>query len=210
LNGNGAGDAFTAGFLVAAMLRHTGMAVLSNNGEQLSTPKTEVLSPERNKVSAKSSPLRQKNKLTPYSLYMREHYVTLKAQLNDDKKAIFSKCHEMWENENKEVRALYERKALEEHEGESQNDVSVNVSAAMETLDSTQRVNNSWQASSPTLISPRSMYMTNRSLNLESAVKFASLIAAYHIDTATRDRHHLDLSKLIEKAMVFSDRLEEI
>lgn len=210
LNGNGAGDAFTAGFLVAAMLRHTGMAILSNNGEQLSTPKTEVLSPERNKVSAKSSPLRQKNKLTPYSLYMREHYVTLKAQLNDDKKAIFSKCHEMWENENEDVRALYERKALEEHEGESQNDVSVNVSAAMETLDSTQRVNNSWQASSPTLISPRSMYMTNRSLNLESAVKFASLIAAYHIDTATRDRHHLDLSKLIEKAMVFSDRLEEI
>jgi hypothetical protein len=60
------------------------------------------------------------------------------------------------------------------------------------------------------MISPRNMYMTNRSLSLESSVQFASLVAAYHIDTSTRDRTHIDLGQLVDRAMVVSARLEEI
>ena len=52
--------------------------------------------------------------------------------------------------------------------------------------------------------------MTHRSLNLESAVQFASLVAAYHIDVSTRDRSHIDLSQLVDRAMAVSTRLEEI
>jgi hypothetical protein len=57
---------------------------------------------------------------------------------------------------------------------------------------------------------PRNLYMTNRSLNLESAVTFASLVAAYHIDTSTRNRQHLDVSTLIERAIVVPKGFEEI
>jgi hypothetical protein len=41
---------------------------------------------------------------------------------------------------------------------------------------------------------PRNLYMTNRSLNLESAVQSATLVAAYHIDVTTRDLPHIDVS----------------
>jgi hypothetical protein len=55
-----------------------------------------------------------------------------------------------------------------------------------------------------------SVPQTNRSLNLESAIQFASLVAAYHIDVSTRDRSHIDVSQLIARAMVFPSNLEEI
>lgn len=207
LNGNGAGDAFTAGFLVAAMLRHTGMTVPSStksNGQDAG-PRPVKLVDQRETSSPTASTVRKK-RLTPYTLYMRENYVTLKTQLHDDKKAIFSKCHEMWETESEEVKALYERKALDENEEGSQNEISIKVMDALETLDSTLKVDTSHHS----LSSPRNMYMTNRSLNLESAVQFASLVAAYHIDISTRDRPHIDLSQLVDRAMVVSTRLEEI
>jgi myo-inositol-1-phosphate synthase len=210
LNVNGAGDAFTAGFLVAAMLRHTGMTVPSStkSGDQQRSRFDDSIEKERQ--ASKSPKSRQKKKLTPYTLYMRENYVTLKTQLNDDKKAIFSKCHEMWENESEEVKALYERKALEENdEGFDENEMSKSVLDAIETLDSTPKVDTS-RTSIGSIASPRSMYMTNRSLTLESAVQFASLVAAYHIDVSTRDRAHIDLSRLVERAMVVSTKLEEI
>jgi hypothetical protein len=175
---------------------------------------TEDRTVEKKGRTSARSPIQQKKTkkkmLTPYTLYMRENYVSLKKQLNDDKKAIFSKCHEMWENESDDVKSLYERRTLEENEEDAQNEMSLSVMDAMETLDSTLRVDTSRHDSIHHVASPRNMYMTNRSLNLESAVQFASLVAAYHIDVSTRDRSHLDVSKLIEKAMVVSASLEEI
>ena len=52
--------------------------------------------------------------MTPYRLYMKEHYVSLKAQCDDDKRAIFAKCHEMWEDEPEHVKEQYARMVEEE------------------------------------------------------------------------------------------------
>lgn len=200
LNGNGASDSFTSGFLVAAMLRHTGMTVSTINQED----RAQKSDDSRNHKSSRGAKGKKK-KLTPYTLYMRENYVSLKTQLNDDKKAIFSKCHEMWENESDEVKALYERRALEENEEDSPNEMSLKVMDALEDLDATPKVDTSYQHESiENVSSPRNLYMTNRSLNLESAVQFASLVAAYHIDVSTRDRPHIDVSQLVERSLVVS------
>jgi hypothetical protein len=155
---------------------------------------------------------KKKKNLTPYTLYMRENYVTLKKKCNDDKKAIFSMCHEMWENESNDVKTLYERKANEENEEGRQNETALTVITGitddMELLDSTPKIDTSVDSMDDA--GPRNLYMTNRSLNLESAVQFASLVAAYHIDVSTRDRAHIDLSRLLDKAIVFPATLEEI
>lgn len=202
LNVNGAGDSFTAGFLVACMLRHTGMTVPVN--EPSSPSKDESGEFETPRTSPRSS---NKKKLTPYSLYMKEHYLSLKAQLKDDKKAIFTRCHEMWENEDDDVRNLYERRAFEENE-EDNNDNEMSI--AMETLDSTLKVDTSLKSEPQMVSSPRNLYMTNRSLNLESAAQFASLVAAHHVDTSTRDKTHIDVGHLLDRAMIVPSRLEEI
>lgn len=199
INSNGAGDAFTAGFLVAAMLRHTGMSVLPSK-----TPEKPAKSEVTRNVPSPASPARkEKKKLTPYTLYMRENYISLKKQLNDDKKAIFTKCHEMWENESEDVKKLYERRAKEENE-EVEKESSDPVANALVRAPS---VDESGIEESP---DPRKIYMTNRSLNLESAVRFAGLVAAYHIDVSTRDRTHVNLNELLEKAMGVTTTLEEI
>jgi hypothetical protein len=205
LNGNGAGDSFTAGFVVAAMLRHTGMTVPTLNINQEMTPKS-VTSPEFTKRSPRGT---KKKKLTPYTLYMRENYVALKAQMNDDKKAIFAKCHEMWEQESDDVKALFERRAVEENEEDSHKEMFLEMDA-LDDFKSTPKVDTSYGSIGDVISSPRNLYMTNRSLNLESAVQFASLVAAYHIDVSTRDRPHLDVSQLIERSLVVSSSLEEI
>lgn len=206
LNTNGAGDSFTAGFLVASMLRHTGMTLpsIQPDADDLSHGITPMKRPETARTSLPQS--NPKKPLTPYTLYMREHYVSLKTQLNDDKKAVFSKCHEMWEMETDEVKAIYERKVQEGNEGEGRIDVFNKEKETFESVTSHKNADMSRRG----LTSPRNAYMTNRSLNLESSVQFASLVAAYHVDVATRDRSHLDVSQLIEKAMVVSSRLEEI
>ena len=206
LNTNGAGDSFTAGLLVASMLRHTGMTVPVES--PVETPVKSPQSPTAHEQSARSSTQKKKKKLTPYTLYMREHYVSLKAQLKDDKKAIFSKCNEMWEAEDDIIRAMYERRADEENGEEDGSEAAMSVLDAMEMMDSTYHVDSQRCARSAS--SPRNLYMTNRSLNLESAVQFASLVAAYHIDMSTRDRTHLDISQLLERAMVVPSQLEEI
>ena len=205
INSNGAGDSFTSGLLVASMLRHTGMTVPIRNEDG----NDELLpSKSRSPPQKPRSPNSASKKLTPYTLYMRENYVLLKKQCNDDKKAIFSKCHEMWENEHDEVKLMYERKALEENEADvSNNEMSMRVMDEMEALDSTQQLTSPSQDMDE---NPRNMYMTNRSLNLESAVLFSSLVAAYHIDMSTRDRKHIDMLQLLERAMVFPTGLEEI
>jgi hypothetical protein len=112
INTNGAGDSFTAGLLVAAMLRHTGMSVpVRDDDDEAFDSGKQPLSP-----IAVSTPSPKRKTMTPYQLYMRENYVMLKQQCKDDKKAIFTKCHEMWENETEEVKAMYERKARDEEQ----------------------------------------------------------------------------------------------
>jgi myo-inositol-1-phosphate synthase/sugar/nucleoside kinase (ribokinase family) len=139
INSNGAGDAFTAGLLVATMLRHTGMTLPGQDGEAQSSARMDP--PRVHKTPTAGSRTPQK-KLTPYALYMQENYVTLKMQLKDDKKAIFSRCHEMWENESNEVKALFERRATEENE-EGGTDLSKRVMKDLEALDSTPKIDES-------------------------------------------------------------------
>ena len=196
LNVNGAGDSFTAGFVVATMLRHTG-TTFSNQPVR----KSFDIASNLNAIDQRSASKSQKAKITPYNLYMRENYVTLKSQLSDDKKAIFLKCHEMWENETEQVKSLYEKNATEENEkgaveempDKSLDDTTKDLS---QKCDFGTDIHNSG--------------MTNRSLNLESATQFASLIAAYHVDTSTRDRLHIDIGPLLNRAMFESTNSEEI
>jgi myo-inositol-1-phosphate synthase len=210
INVNGAGDSFTAGFLVGAMLRHTGMTVTASSASTAaptttaeSATRNEEKAEVRDRVSARAK--KEKKKLTPYTLYMRENYVSLKKRCNDDKKAVFSMCHEMWENETDDVKALYERKAMEENDHDSDNEMSMKVINDIEAMDTAHQHHEQAEDSLP-----RNIYMTNRSLNLESAVQFASIIAAYHIDAETRDRNHIDVNLMLEKAMLIPSGLEEI
>lgn len=212
INSNGAGDAFTAGLLVASMLRHTGMTV-KNKSEAVATGKAAQSAPSA--ATETKEPIQQrkggqqKKKVTPYSLYMRENYMSLKKRCNDDKKAIFSMCNELWEQESDDVKALYERKAAEENEDKpAPSDTPLRVLGDIEALDATPKTTRATSDESQLL--SRNQYMTNRSLNLESAVQLASLVAAYHIDMSTRDRPHLDVSQLLERSMYFPAALEEI
>ena len=220
INSNGAGDSFTAGFLVAAMLRHTGLTLPS-------TPTPKIVSSSNNNVNNNNissltdlsdrsmdmggnmdrlpSPSKSPIKfITPYQLYMRENYVSLKKQCNDDKKAIFSRCHEMWEHETDEVKFLYSRRATEENETAEENDVSMqlqNVMLAFDTCTAQPSVE---------IDDTTNQYMANRALTLESAVQFASLVAAHHVDMLTRNLRHIDVTRLLERSMIFPDGLEEI
>lgn len=202
INSNGAGDAFTAGFLVAAMLRHTGMTVppSKTDTDRAFSFANQSLTP----ISTRAPTPKQAKKLTPYALYIQENYVSLKAQLNDDKKAIFSRCHEMWENESADIKALYERRAMEEN---AENEMVDSMAQDLDRLDASTPDPDAIQSIGGT---PRNLFMTNRSLNLESAVQLASLVASYHIDVGTRDRAHVDISELIERAIVVPTNLEEI
>lgn len=172
INTNGAGDSFTAGFLVAAMLRHTGL--------------TMPTTPTHNNTSCTNGDvgLELIKIVTPYQLYMKENYVSLKNQCNDDKRAIFTKCHDMWEKEGESVKVLYDRKASHENESLMQRTI--------QPQDDHQQ------------------YMANRALTLESAVQFASLVAAHHVDTSIRNLSHIDVTRLLERSMIFPDGLEEI
>ena len=198
INSNGAGDSFTAGFLVATMLRHTGMSVHASKTPEKQSVKTETSSETPSSVSR---PRKEKKKLTPYTLYMRENYIALKKQLNDDKKAIFTKCHEMWENESEEVKKLYERRAKEENEEDEKDSPDIAALARAPSVD---------ESGDPEIPDPRKVYMTNKSLSLESAVQFAGLVASYHIDVKNRDRTHVNVNELLEKAMTSRSTLEEI
>lgn len=211
INTNGAGDSFTAGFLVATMLRHTGLTIPGTPQILNTSTSSSVLNLTNESIEMREGVHRSPSKspvksLTPYQLYMRENYVSLKKQCNDDKRAIFTKCHEMWENESDDVKLLYDRKALEENEAAEENDLSMRLQNDMEAMD------RSSPRSSPQAdaIDDNNRYMVNRALTLESAVQFASLVAAHHVDTSTRNLTHIDVTSLLERSMIFPDGLEEI
>jgi hypothetical protein len=218
INSNGAGDSFTSGLLVAAMLRHTGMTVPTSRSSDASSVSATKSDDDVHGVPTPQPPPPKKKSLTPYNLYMRENYVSLKQQCKDDKKAIFTKCHEMWENESDQVKLLYERKAVEENErGDYSNtsnksmEMGTRVMNDIDTLDSSSGLMHSSPKKNEegmATIGKQNLYMTNRSLNLESAVQFATLVAAHHIDTNTRDLPHIDVSVLLNRAMMHTRGIE--
>jgi HMG (high mobility group) box len=202
VNTNGAGDAYTSGLLLAAMLRHTGK--IFDHAPQESTAVTtmdkkedasSVTRPPRGTVGGK--------KMTPYTLYMRENYVTLKQQCKEDKKAIFTKCHEMWENESDEVKFMYQRMVQEEYEvvgTNAETSTSIFSDTSLDALDSNQlSASHSGESGG---IQFKIEHTANASLNLESAVQFAGLVAAYHVDPDTRDLDHIDLGELLRNSIM--------
>ncbi len=199
INSNGAGDAFTSGLLVAAMLRNTGICM--QYGSPTKTDQKNLLEDDMDSSAAEAVNSPSK-KVTGYSLYIRENYVTLKAQCSGDKKDIFEKCNEMWEEESYETKQMYERKASEER-STLQNENS-------KTIDTT--VGSPSIVASP-LQSPkmsRNLNLINQPMNLETAAQFASLVAAKHVDTATRDADYLNINTIREQSSVSAHGLEEI
>jgi hypothetical protein len=207
INSNGAGDSFTCGLLVAALLRHTGldMMIESQSPEKISPVKgramdydTSIDSLDDLTVESESSSTK---KMTPYSLYMKEKYVALKAQCAEDKKAIFVRCHELWEQESDEVKQMYERRCKEELE--SLKPAPNTPTAKDVTISCTP--DNAIQD-----MPSRNLHLSNQPMNLETAAQFASLLAAKHIDMSTRDKQHLNINRIREQSTASPHGLEEI
>jgi hypothetical protein len=190
LNTNGAGDAYTSGLLVASMLRHTGKIISNPTKHSVAD---EGNFPVKDDVSRSAPRSSGGKKMTPYTLYMKENYVTLKQHCRDDKKAIFTRCHEMWESESEEVKGMYERMVKEEYGNDTGSDFS------MDDLDVSNIPSSAGSSSDVQYHIERT---ENASLNLESAIQFAGLVAASHVDTTTRDLNSLDLSILLEASIV--------
>jgi HMG (high mobility group) box len=173
------------------MLRHTGKkAKVSTRPNVPRSPST------RESSQSKRTP----KKMTPYTLYMKEKYVSLKSQYNDNKKAIFAKCHEMWEKESPEVKKQYERRVSDNEE------VGSNVSgaswSASDFSDPTSGAAPSQEYGDPPL---EPLQSENESLSLESAIQFAGLVAANHVSVETRELKQLDSGKLLQKAAIFQE-----
>lgn len=214
INSNGAGDSFTCGLLIAAMLRHTGLCMQVQVEERIttSTESSQVVEDEldlRAELldSTVLSEADNSKKLTPYSLYMRENYVALKAECGGNKKDMFSKCHDMWENEAVDVKQMYERKCKEDLESIDEQNASV---AKLNDVSQSIKSTKSSETKSDEDMLSRNPSMVNRSMALETAAQFASLVAARHIDMSTRDFLHLDIGKLLEESIVSQHGLEEI
>jgi hypothetical protein len=195
INSNGAGDAYISGLLVASMLRHTGK-VLADKTDKRVEPHhhSGAESPEKkNDNKSTTSPVK---KMTPYTLYMRENYVMLKQECKGDKKAIFTMCHEMWENESEDVKAMYARMVNEEYDDSATETTTTNLSdISMEAIQS--KISRDYSG-----IQFQREQAADASLKLESAVQLAGLIAARHVDMSTRDLDQLDLTDLLEKSII--------
>ncbi|KAL3925003.1 MAG: hypothetical protein SGILL_000697 [Bacillariaceae sp.] len=191
INTNGAGDAYTSGLLVASMLRHTGKIASVEMSKTSDAPRQESPEKRDNPKGNTSSPTK---KMTPYTLYMKENYVMLKRECGGDKKAIFTMCHEMWENESEDVKAMYARMVKEEYD-EIETGTAIMSDTSLDALDTNlPRDYSGVQFSTE--------QTANDSLTLESAVQLAGFIAARHVDMNTRDLDHLNLSELIGKSIV--------
>mmetsp|Transcript_10410 Transcript_10410/g.13196 ORF Transcript_10410/g.13196 Transcript_10410/m.13196 type:complete len:1066 (+) Transcript_10410:82-3279(+) len=225
INSNGAGDAFTSGLLLAAMLRHTGVCMqygspakeYGDNFDYNLNSSIESFDIEGSTTTKEKN----KKKVTPYSLYMRENYVALKAQCSDDdddKKAIFTRCNEMWEEESEEIKKMYERRANEESMMNSNDSNEPSMSTSTSSIPSASGPPGP-PPESPTLgeakmmMSPkisRNLKLTNQPMNIETAAQFASLVAARHVDTSTRECTYLNINTIREESSVSAHGLEEI
>lgn len=187
------------------MLRHRG-----KRPKQPAKASTSPQKPPNTKDPSSQHSKRSPNKkTTPYSLYMREKFVFLKSQYKDDKKAIFAKCHEMWEKESPDVKKLYEQKAQQEDIAE---EVGSNVSSTSWSMSDFSEPNSLALPSAHEYGDPplEPLETTNQSLSLESAIQFAGLVAAHHVDVSTRDLKSLDISKLLQQAAIFPSGPQEI
>ena len=194
LNTNGAGDSFISGLLVATMLRHTG-----NKIETTSRPKI----PRSPRVRESSHHKRAAKKMTPYTLYMKEKYVSLKNLYNNDKKAIFATCNEMWEKESPDVKKLFERRVLDYEEvGSTVSGASWSASDFSDPTSSTGAPASIQEYADPPL---ESLDAENDTLSLEAAIQFAGMVAAYHVNVETRDLKVLDSGMLLETAAIFQE-----
>jgi HMG (high mobility group) box len=194
INTNGAGDAYTSGLLVAAMLRNTGNTPAGQvKRVEEPSPHLQDSAEKTNESRSSASPTK---KMTPYTLYMKENYVTLKQQCRGDKKAIFTMCHEMWENESNDVKAMYGRMVKEEYDDSAAETATAIMSdTSMDALES--KLSRDYAG-----VQFHTEQSANASLTLESAVQLAGLIAARHVDMSTRDLDHLDLTELLEKSIM--------
>lgn len=200
INTNGAGDSFTAGLLISTMLRHTGISTPATK-EPPSSPSRSKPMPVENEVTPTQSS--SSKKVTPYTLYMKEKYVTLKGQYKDDKKKIFTICHSMWENESYEIKSMYDRMAREENEEAGVGGIDV---ADAEAFDPSEAMSVTSATARDYIVSSTSSGdLTNKSLSLEAAVQFAGLVAARHVNVGTRDLEYLDINTLLGETMIFSD-----
>lgn len=203
INSNGAGDSFTSGLLLAAMLRHTGFNMVVESSTPSPAKKKsqefDVSIDSFDSLSLGSGSGSPTKKMTPYSLYMRENYVALKSQCAGDKKEMFSKCHDMWEQETDEIKQMYERRCREEVEITK---ASPNTPTAKDVLSPAKK--------SAQEMPSRNLHLANQPMNLEAAVQFASLVAARHIDTSTRDLTNLNINRIREQSTASPHGLEEI
>lgn len=187
---NGAGDAYTSALLVAAMLRNTGKDVARKVIKRVD----QDHHPRRDTTDKKDSNNGCKvptKKMTPYALYMKENYMKLKEECEGDKKAIFTMCHELWENETEECKEMYARLIKEEYDDQVEASTTILSDTSMEALESNY--------SGVEFLNDKA---ANASLNLESAVQLAGLISARHVDINTRDLNHLDLSELLRQSII--------
>jgi sugar/nucleoside kinase (ribokinase family) len=243
INSNGAGDAFTCGLLVAAMLRHTGLYIplksmvndetidrkeddssdyKNNESQSMESELNNTTATSSNSsnidttnTSSSSSSAANNKKITPYTLYMKEKFVALKAELKGDKKAIFMKCHDMWENETEDVKEMYERKCREEESVVANNNVNDDTSSIMDQSlqsgeDEVMNPNDNDKNDDDGIVPSIDPRLANRTMNLETAAQFACLVAARHVDTSTRDLNYLDLDSLLAQSSVSQVGLEEI
>jgi myo-inositol-1-phosphate synthase len=191
INTNGAGDAYTSGLLVASMLRHTGKIALEGTSEMQEPGRQE--SPQKMEdQKGNSSPAK---KMTPYTLYMKENFVMLKQECAGDKKAIFTMCHEMWENESEEVKAMYQRMVKEEYDHVETSTAIMN-DTSLDVLDSKMPVRDYNE------VQFNQKQGANDGLSLESAVQLAGFIAACHVDMSTRDLEQLNVAELIQQSIM--------
>lgn len=210
INSNGAGDAFTAGLVVSAMLRHTGFITPANDDRALTKP----LLSDNNTTILTTSSLNDTTTvvITPYILYVQEKCLMLKDTF-ENKKDFFAKCHDMWENESKEVKEVFKRRCNDEIGGTSAGvDCSNNNSISSTSVGILpQSFNDNYEGkgehyererenNSEAMIS-KNMLLANSSLNLETAAQFASLVAANHVSIKTRDLLYLDITSLLERSM---------
>jgi hypothetical protein len=186
------------------MLRHTGVTLPGEKsvGRDSDTGSKTLMLAGKD-ANGHRAPSTSTKKITPYTLYMRENYVSLKSQLKDDKRAIFTRCHEMWENESDGVKVMYERRARDENDELGSNASSISFSEVDSSIDQNKSSNDTFGLE---VSGSQNKNVTNESLSLEAAVQFAGEIAAYHIDTSTRNNDYVDINSLLKKAISFSNQ----
>ena len=112
----------------------------------------------------------------------------------------------MWENESDEVKGMYERMVKEEYSNENDTGSEVLSDTSLDYLEVSDLTSSAAkQSSSGNDVRFEIDQTENACLNLESAIQFAGLTAAYHVDTSTRDLNSLDLGSLLDASIVSLD-----